>query len=99
MRCTVSTSSLLVGQHSSNIQRIVQLSTKLGRHVDQYITNIGYLAIIDLAPDGRGSHFTKRPLTDDIARSLGTEYGRAIGLQCMITAVNSYAENCTESYF
>jgi len=43
-------------------------STKLGRHVDQYITNIsGYLAITDLAPDGRGSHFTKCPLTDDIS--------------------------------
>jgi len=42
-------------------------STKLGRHVDQYITNIsGYLAITDLAPDGRGSHFAKWPLTGDI---------------------------------
>jgi len=42
-------------------------STKLGRHVDQYITNIsGYLAITDLAPDGHGSHFTKWPLTGDI---------------------------------
>ena len=42
-------------------------STKLGRYVDQYITNIsGYSAITDLAPDGRGSHFTKWPLMGDI---------------------------------
>ena len=42
-------------------------STKLGRHVYQYITNIsGYLAITGLAPDGRSSHITKWPLTGDI---------------------------------
>jgi len=42
-------------------------STKLGRHVDQYITHIsGYLTITDLAPDGRGNHFTKWSLMGDI---------------------------------